>query len=216
MSGLIRVGVLDEQEVVRYGLCMHLAEQPGIAVSGAYSQADNVLQAVEQGEIDLLLMGYILQDINGQCFIKALKDRHPQLRILAFLTTPCPVAMALLLDLGVHGIVSKYEPLDVCVRAIRLLAVGRRYLCESSAVNDANSISAEVVDAEEALIAHPLLSQREREVLRLCINGLTVTRIAEMSSRSLKTVSTQKQSAYRKLGLKSDIDLFKRLSRYSA
>ncbi|AVJ22735.1 MULTISPECIES: helix-turn-helix transcriptional regulator [Pseudomonas] len=81
---------------------------------------------------------------------------------------------------------------------------------------DAGMSDAPTEMGEAALLSYPALSQREREVLRLCISGLTVTRIAEMSGRSLKTVSTQKLAAYRKLGLKNDMDLFRRLSQYRA
>ncbi|PRB90095.1 hypothetical protein CQ006_25860 [Pseudomonas cedrina] len=97
------------------------------------------------------------------------------------------------------------------------MAAGQRYLCASiTMAEDAGMSDAPTEMGEAALLSYPALSQREREVLRLCISGLTVTRIAEMSGRSLKTVSTQKLAAYRKLGLKNDMDLFRRLSQYRA
>ncbi|MGL5997672.1 MAG: LuxR C-terminal-related transcriptional regulator [Pseudomonas proteolytica] len=217
MSSLIRVGVLDEQEVVRHGLRAHLAGESGIEVSGTYGLASSALRAVEQGSINLLLMDHRQEDSHRKELIKTLKSRHPELRLLAFLTDRCPATEALLLNLGVHGVVSKTEPLDVCVQAIRLLAAGRSYLGAGMAMaasGKAGGAPLEIEDAGEAMISHPSLSQRERDVLRLCIRGLTVTRIAAIFERSLKTVSTQKQSAYRKLGLKSDMDLFRTLSRY--
>ena len=219
MSSLIRVGVLDEHEVVRYGLHAHLADQSGIAVVGTYSRASNVLYAVEQAGIDLLLMDYALQDNHGQRLIKTLVNRYPEVRILVFLADPCPATATSLLAMGVHGIVCKRESLEVCVQAIRSTAAGQCYLCAGLAIADVPTASQPTTamgEAEAALISHPSLSQREREVLRLCISGLTVTRIAEISDRSLKTVSTQKLAAYRKLGLKNDMDLFRRLSRYGA
>lgn len=53
-----------------------------------------------------------------------------------------------------------------------------------------------------------MLSPKEQEVIRCFLTGMTVTDIAEKFSRSLKTVSGQKQSAMRKLGLKADHELF--------
>lgn len=217
MSSLIRVGVLDEHEMMPGGLHLHLAGQPGIAVAGTYRRASDALSAAEQGSIDLLLVGYALQDINGQHVIKTLAAHYPEIRTLVFLVEPCPATGTLLLGMGGHGIVCKREPLEVCASAIRTLAAGQRYLSASiTMVEDAGmpGTAVDTSDFEPALLSHPALSQREREVLRLYITGLTVTRIAEMSHRSLKTVSTQKLAAYRKLGLKNDIDLFRRLSRY--
>ncbi|MFJ7313541.1 LuxR C-terminal-related transcriptional regulator [Pseudomonas sp. NPDC098747] len=219
MSSLIRVGVLDEQEVVRYGLHWHLADQPGISVAGTYSRASDALSAAEHGNIDLLLMGYVLQDSNGQHLIKTMVAHHPEIRILVFLAEPCVATATLLLSIGGHGIVCKREPLEVCVYAIRLLATGQHYQCASIAMAEDPVVPDAPIDigeAEVALLSHPGLSRREREVLSLCISGLTVTRIAEISERSLKTVSTQKLAAYRKLGVKNDMDLFRRLSRLGA
>jgi two component transcriptional regulator, LuxR family len=52
------------------------------------------------------------------------------------------------------------------------------------------------------------LSPKEQEVIRCFLTGMTVTDIAEKFHRSLKTISGQKQSAMRKLGLKADHELF--------
>ena len=60
-----------------------------------------------------------------------------------------------------------------------------------------------------ALIDRSELSPREREVLRCCLDGMSVTDIAEKFARSIKTISSQKQSAYRKLGIRTDTELFK-------
>lgn len=218
MSSLIRIGVLEGQEEVHYGLHAHLNDQPGIAVAGTYSGVRSALLAIEQGNVDLLLVDYMLQDNDGQHLIKTLRGRHPELRLLVFLAAPCRATANVALAMGLPGIVCKRESLDVCVPAIRLLVSDQCNLCISMAIMQVIDLSGplgKTDDAEAALISHPSLSQREREVLRLCISGLTVSRIAEMSERSLKTVSTQKLAAYRKLGLKNDMDLFKRLSRYA-
>ena len=53
------------------------------------------------------------------------------------------------------------------------------------------------------------LSPREVEVVRCFLDGLSVSQIAVKFKRSRKTVSGQKQSALKKLGLRSDSELFK-------
>jgi two-component system, NarL family, captular synthesis response regulator RcsB len=53
------------------------------------------------------------------------------------------------------------------------------------------------------------LSQRESEVISLYVGGDTISAIAEKLARSKQTISTQKVSAMRKLGIENDADLFK-------
>lgn len=217
MASLIRVGVLDEQEIVHLGLRGVCSDLPDVAIKGAYYRPDSALHAVAQGDIDILIMEYRLKGKDGFNFIRNLKVQDPKLRILAFLSDPCPATVALLLSAGVHSVVSKHRPLNDCIEAIRSLALGQRYEGEEKGgVTFSMSSPRQIADngAEAALLSLRTLSLREREVLRLCISGLTVTSIAELSNRSPKTVSTQKQAAYRKLGLKNDMDLFKKLAQY--
>lgn len=217
MTSLIRVGVLDEQEVVHFGLRACFSEFPDMIVTGIYFRPDSALHAIERGDIDLLLVDPVLKHQGNLDFIRSLHIRYSELRLLAFLADPCVAAVSMLLGAGVHGIVGKHQPLAECVRAIRVLAAGQHYWdldMGGVEVSNASSALSSTLDAGAMLLSLPTLSVREREVLRLCIGGLTVTCIAERFGRSSKTVSTQKQAAYRKLGLKSDMDLFRRLARY--
>jgi two-component system, NarL family, captular synthesis response regulator RcsB len=53
-----------------------------------------------------------------------------------------------------------------------------------------------------------ILSKRELEVVRLSVSGMTIKEISEKLNRSIKTISTQKNTAMRKLGLDRDSELF--------
>jgi two-component system capsular synthesis response regulator RcsB len=69
-----------------------------------------------------------------------------------------------------------------------------------------------------------ILSKRELEVVRLFVSGMTIKEISEQLNRSIKTISTQKNTAMRKLGIDRDSELFQyaqsngllNLSSYSA
>ena len=61
------------------------------------------------------------------------------------------------------------------------------------------------------LLDRVMLTSQEREVLHLCVAGLTDTQIAAGFTRSVKTINAQKRAAYKKLGLRNDLDLFRRL-----
>lgn len=217
MSSVIRVAVLDAHEVVHFGVRAFFSEVPDMLVTGVYFRSDSALQAIAQGGIDLLLMCPMYRSQGDLDFIRHLHVSYSALRILVFLADPCATVVSLLQDAGVHGIIGKHQTLHDCVQAVRALAAGQSYYgpdigCVETRV--APPVTAGIQDAEAILLSFPTLSLREREVLRLCIGGLTVTCIAEQFGRSSKTVSTQKQAAYRKLGLKSDMDLFRRLARY--
>lgn len=220
MLNAIKVGVLDEQAVVRYGLCRLLADQSGMVVVGSYRNAEGALRAARQGEMDLLLMDHRF-DQGGVGLIQTLRNDCPELKVVVLMAQPNTAVARSLLATGGHGVVSKTQPLGAYAEAIRRVVAGRSYCCTGSTVVEGHEqpVSSACVQADSngaQLLGNPMLSLREREVLRLCIDGMTVTQIAMTFGRSVKTVSAQKLTAYRKLGLKNDMDLFKSLSQRRA
>jgi DNA-binding NarL/FixJ family response regulator len=103
--------------------------------------------------------------------------------------------------------------------AIRKVASGKVYLHEAMAEQlreNQGTVPGEpaVVEELDGLDVNPLtqhceLTAREHDVLRCCLDGMSVTQIAVKFSRSVKTISTQKQAAFKKLGLRSDNELYK-------
>ncbi|MHC8383995.1 LuxR C-terminal-related transcriptional regulator [Pseudomonas sp. LB3P14] len=214
MLNPIRVGVLDRHEIARYGLCVHLLDQPGIAVSGSYANSATALCGARKEGWDLLLMGELLEHSNRVELIRILRVEQPALRFLVLLDQPHLGTAVTLMAAGAHGVVCKNQPLTDYVEAIRSLASGEFYFCcrlapEQNFERRVSARHAGIDNVRADLFDSAMLTSREREVLRLCAGGLTVTQIAISSARSVKTISAQKQAAYRKLGLKNDLDLFR-------
>ncbi len=159
-------------------------------------------------------------DIDGLNLIRALSIRFPDSKILVLSAHYNPATVALALRAGAHGFVGKNQPLSELVGAIRTVSRGQLYLApdltvefayllSDVAVQDVNPVDALSAIAEDPLIHRTDLSPGEREVLRCCLNGMSVTQIAEQFGRSIKTISTQKHAAFRKLGIRTDNELFK-------
>lgn len=212
----IRVGVLDRHELVRYGLCIHLLEQPGFTVSGSYNCPANALSDARIKSLDILVIGHLVECTDCTKIIKVLSVEQPALKFLVLLEQPNLATAVMLLTSGAHGILCKSQPVTEYVDAIRSLVAGELYFC-FRLVRDHRDRSAGFhsklqIGTGPSWGTGSVLTTREREVLSLCASGLTVTQIAASSARSVKTISAQKQAAYRKLGLKNDLDFFKQWS----
>ena len=114
---------------------------------------------------------------------------------------------------GAHGFVGKKQNLAELVAAIRCVFAGKFYLCDRMVALISTRWMSSLLSPDEA-VKNPedrlsVLSPRESEVVRCYLAGLTVTQISQKFSRSIKTISGQKQSAFRKLGVRNDIDFFK-------
>lgn len=106
-----------------------------------------------------------------------------------------------ILALGVMGLLSKASLANELPEAVRQVRQQRCYVAHTIR----QALSALGTDR---LQSHEQLSPRELEVIRLLAGGLTVGEIAAQLHRSKQTVSAQKVSAMRKLGLSTDASLF--------
>ncbi len=223
-ASAMRIALLDDHAVVRYGLAMRLAEEPDLDVVGAFATSKELMAALRTVQADLLLIDYALgsNDIDGLNLIRALRVRFPRSKILVASAHHNPATVALAMKAGAGGFVGKAQDLGELIQAVRAVGRGRQYLnvamvaalssmqqAESGASQASRSLSGSAPPASRALAELSSLSPREREVLRCCLEGLSVTEIAEKFTRSVKTISGQKQSALRKLGVRSDHELFK-------
>ncbi|MBV8625738.1 MAG: response regulator transcription factor [Herbaspirillum sp.] len=225
-ASAMRIALLDDHAVVRYGLAMRLAEEPDLDVVGAFATSKELMAALRTVQADLLLIDYALgsNDIDGLNLIRALRVRFPRSKILVASAHHNPATVALAMKAGAGGFVGKSQELGELIQAVRAVGRGRQYLnvamvaalssmqqaeSGSGQASDGRRLSGSAPPASRALAELSSLSPREREVLRCCLEGLSVTEIAEKFTRSVKTISGQKQSALRKLGVRSDHELFK-------
>ena len=229
LASATRIALLDDHAVVRYGLAKRLAEEPDFAVIGAFATSKELMAALRASPADLLLIDYSLgsNDIDGLNLIRALRVRFPRSKILVSSAHSSPAPVAIAMTAGARGFVGKSQELTELIQAIRIVTRGREYLNSAMARELAAMQAAEAAArgqpevrppprrtrsatvSSDTLSDMPSLSPREREVLRCCLDGMSVTEIAEKFARSVKTISGQKQSAFRKLGVRSDNELFK-------
>lgn len=213
----IRIALLDDHAVVRHGLVSRLTDESDFSVIGAYATSKDMMAALRAVPADVLLIDYSLgmNDIDGLNLIRALKVRFTESKILVSSSHYNPATVALAMRAGARGFVGKEQELSELVAAVRTVALGRVHLNAAMAAELSSMLSIDSPEtgsdtvATDSLTQNSELSPREREVLRCCLDGMSVTEIAEKFARSVKTISGQKQSAFRKLGVRNDSELFK-------
>lgn len=194
----IRVALLDDHEFILKGLASHLRQAAGLTVVGSHSCSRAFRAMLAETPVDVALVDYSLgtDDLDGVALVKALRAHHPQLRILVVSGHAEAVTVRMLLREGADGFFAKSQDANGMVEAITRVMSGETYLPPSlGAISPAKPPSP--------------LSPREWEVIRCFLDGMSVSQIAGKFNRSLKTISTQKSTAFKKLGVHTDAELFK-------
>ncbi|EMN1411969.1 response regulator transcription factor [Enterobacter chuandaensis] len=213
----IYIALLDDHPIVRKGLEIIFSQEPDFELKGSFASRIDLINFLRTNRIDVLILDYLLgdEDIDGLPMIKQLMSNFPWLKILISSTLENTAIVRMALKAGVRGHIGKSRDASEVVDAVRRVAAGHICLSESmekefylisepSASGDAED-EQHVIDGIGRL---DQLSARELEVLRLFLSGMSVLQISEKFSRSRKTVSGQKKSAMKKLGVKTDPELF--------
>lgn len=193
---MIRVVLLDDHELTRTGYRLILERAGDIVVVGECRNGEQALEAVARLQPDVLLCDLHLPGISGITVADRLIAARSPTRIVALSAQsdgPLPRRM---LDMGVHGYLSKGCSAREIETAIRSAFDGERYV--------GNEVARRLVlarsDAGEAS-PFDLLTSREMEVVLLLLRGFSSVDIAAQLHRSNKTVSTHKINAMAKLGM---------------
>lgn len=218
ISNMHTVMLLDDHEMVRQGIELGLGKEDDLEVVGSFGTGRELLQALAQQPADVVVMDFILgpSDIDGLSLIKTLSRRFKSCKPIVLCSHYTPATVSLALKAGSWGVLGKTQKLTELITAIRTVAQGRVYVqpCMLSAlqgmppVTDVANMKSKM-EMSAPLRLNACLTPKEQEVLRCFLDGMSVSSIAAKFSRSASTISTQKQSAYRKLGIKTDSELFK-------
>lgn len=199
---MIRVLLVDDQDLVRAGLRGILREQLGFEVVAECSDGTEVAAAVRDTFPDIVLMDVRMRVLDGVSATRRLRAEHPDIPVLALTTFDDEEALAGMLHAGAAGFVLKGIPAEELHRAVRVVAEGGAWL--DPAVT--NRVLAVYCAAPAKRSAQPdalrLLTAREREVLGLIGKGRTNAEIARHLFVGEGTVKTHVNHLFTKLNLR--------------
>ena len=187
----------DDHQIVRDGLKRILAATPDLQVVAEAADGDELLKLVKAGDYDVAVVDMSMPGLAGPALIKRLKSEKPKLRILVLSMHGEQQYAARVLKAGAAGYLNKDSAAELLLSTIRKIAAGGVHIPEAAAAG--------LVASDKP--AHESLSDREFEVLRLLVEGLGPTDIAERLHLSVKTVSTHKTRILEKLSLGSTAEL---------
>ena len=192
----IRVMLVDDHTMVRRGLATFLKAFDDLELAGEAESGETAIQLCSKLQPDVILMDMVMPDMNGATATSTIRQQFPKVQVIALTSFKDEELVKSALEAGAIGYLLKDVSADDLVRAIRAAHAGRATLSPEAAqalVHTANQPPAPGLD----------LTEREREVLSLMIEGLNNTQIAGRLTVSPSTIKSHVSNILSKLGVAS-------------
>jgi DNA-binding NarL/FixJ family response regulator len=199
---MIKILIADDHAIVRAGLKQIVADTSDMVVSGEAVDGQEVLEQVRKEDWDLILLDISMPGRGGIDTLKELKIEKPKLPVLVLSMYPEEQYAIRALKAGASGYLTKESAPEELIEAIRKVSQGGKYISASLAESLAFHVEA---NSEKPL--QETLSNREYQVMLMLASGKTVKEIANDLSLSVKTISTNRVRALRKMGMKNNAEI---------
>ncbi len=192
----IRVMLVDDHAMVRRGLATFLKVFDDLQLVGEAESGTAAIQLCGALQPHVVLMDMVMPDMDGAAATRAIRQKFPEVQVIVLTSFKEGELIKNALEAGAIGYLLKDVLADDLVRAIRAAHAGRATLSPEAAqalVETTNQPPAPGLD----------LTEREREVLALMVEGLNNTQIAGRLSVSSSTIKSHVSNILSKLGVAS-------------
>ena len=204
----ITVLIADDHALFREGLHMLLEREEDLQVVGEATDGKQALSMTEALQPDILLLDIRMPEINGLEALPKIRAKSPGTKVLILSGYPEDDFIVEALQLGAKGYLSKTLTRADIVKAIRATHAGelwaeRKLLAQTleSLLQKVNSLHEPPTETREAL------TDREREVVKWVIQGMTNKEIAAQLGISDKTVKSHLSNIFGKLKVSRRLEL---------
>jgi len=199
----IRVVIVDDHTLMRNGLEAMLKIEPDYEVVGVAADGKAAIRAATDLKPDIMIMDLNMPRTSGVDAIIQIKRQHPQIKIVALTFHKEDKHIHATLDAGADAYVLKDDSRNELLSALSTVSGGNSYLSPAICGKVVAGYLSGGSDGAEKKASWEILTQREREVIKLIAEGKRTKEIAAYLSLSPKTIEKHRTNLMRKLDLHS-------------
>jgi DNA-binding NarL/FixJ family response regulator len=202
---MIRIGVVEDQTLVRDGLERLLMLTPDIRVTVNASDGHEGARLLESGEIDVLLLDLRMPESNGVELLREANRMGSKIPCIVLTTFDDDDDILQCIRLGAKGILRKDVTLETLSNAIREVHAGGTLHMPSLTQRIVNRLQTKIQRSPRSFTVTEKLTERELQILRLMFTGLSNGEIGYALHVSEGTVKNHVSSILGKLGARDRI-----------
>lgn len=199
---MIRIIICDDHPIINEGLQSFITSHPMMEVVATATNIKQLNETLKNVVADVLLLDIHLPDGKASEICLNIKQNYPNLKILGLSNVDDPFIIQQMINDGASGYLLKNSPMAEIEGAILNIYEGSTYL--SSEI--INILTPSNNDSEEI----PIITRREREVLKYLSEGLSSAQIADKMNISPLTVDSHRKNLMQKFNVNKTVNLLQK------
>jgi two-component system response regulator NreC len=206
VNSKIRILICDDHTLFVEGIKAMLRGEHSLNIVGEARDGRRAVALVKELKPDVVLMDVSMPDMNGFDATRRVRDFDPEVKVLMLTMHDEEELVARCLEAGAAGYIMKDAPASQLLYAIETVYRGERYLSPNVLKK---VVDGYVKNTNRPQTSYDRLTAREREILKLLAEGLTVKEIAIRLNLSVKTVEVHKHNLMKKIDVHDKAELIK-------
>lgn len=204
----INVVLADDHVLVRKGIKAMLETDQQIAVIGEAGNGLEALEAAKTLRPDIIVLDIRMPEMNGLEAAAKLRHVAPDAKAVILSMHDSEEYVLQALDAGAYGYLLKDTDRNEFVKALKQIHTGNKYFTGAVSNVLANRLLNTKPFAQKSVAEDPYhLTRREKEILRMIIDGRNNKDIADSLNKSVRTIETHRFNIMKKMGVTNAIDM---------
>lgn len=208
MESQIKLLLVEDHNIVRYGIKSLLEAEPGFKVIAEATNGREALEQIKQGlDVDVVLTDINMPELAGIELIGILQKEYPSYKCLVLSMLDHQNYVYRAMEAGAMGYLVKNIDRSEMVFAIRQVHAGHKFICTEIALKLISRHATITSNVEVKEKSNLEFSKRELEILQLIAEGMTNNDIALKLFTSRRTIEGNRQSLLEKTNTKNTASL---------
>jgi two-component system response regulator NreC len=200
-----RIIIADDHSLVRLGLKSIILTDSSLQVIAEAGNGIELLDLVQQDPPDMVILDITMPHLNGIEAVGKIRQSFPLIAILVLTMHTSSQYFYQAIAAGAHGYLMKDDSDVELLTAIKTVQSGKSYISPQLS----SEVTEEILMAlrDRSKVSFIVLSEREKQVLKLVVQGNTSKKIASMLGLSARTIDHHRANLLRKFKKKNTVDL---------
>lgn len=200
-----RIVIADDHSLIRQGLKSLIQQDASLRIIAEAGDGVELLERLQQHPPDMVILDITMPHLNGIEAVGRITKLYPAMAILILTMHSGSHHFYQAMAAGAHGYLIKDDSDSELLTAIKTIREGKSYISSQLSPEVTGEVIAGFRDQAKAPFL--LLSDREKQVLQLVVQGLSSKAIGEMLDLSPRTIDHHRASLLKKYKMKNTVDL---------